>query len=230
MLSSLAYRSSLSGYGVRDGVRALVLYVGFMALLVVQGYLYTTPLPLGVIASLNIVSPLLATILTLGVLLLRQEKLASVGITRRAFWPSCGWGLALAVLLIAGVCGCQLIVQRQALSLGGVSGTTIVICLVGAVNEELGFRGYIETRLAGLVRSGVVCSLLTACLFLLVHYPVYWGISGVVSFSGVTPLRVVCILLLHFLCDFVYRRTNCLWGAMLLHWAYNVGSGLVFVG
>lgn len=229
MISSLAYRSSLAGYGVCDSVRAIALYMAFVLLLIVQGRLYTTTLPLSIIVSLNVVMPLLALGLTVGCLAVKGEWWASIGVTWKNFGWSCACGVVLAVVLVVGVAVYQLVVERRVTGFGALKATTAAVCLLGAINEELGFRGYIETRLSGVIGRAWVCSLITAILFLLIHYPIYWGVSGVLSFSGLTMVRGICILILHFLCDGVYRSTNCIWGAVTLHWLYNLGSGLLAV-
>ncbi|MEE0511198.1 MAG: CPBP family intramembrane glutamic endopeptidase [Peptococcaceae bacterium] len=229
MMSSLAHRSSLAGYDAHDGVRALILYVVFVLLLVVQGRMYTTMLPLSILASLNVVMPMIALGLTVGCIVVRGERWASIGITWKHFGWSCACGVVLAGVLVIGVAVYQLAVERRVVGFGALKGTTVFVCLLGAVNEELGFRGYIETRLSGLIGKAWVCSLATAILFLLIHYPIYWGLSGVLSFSGLTVMRGSCILILHFFCDGVYRRTHCIWGAVVLHWLYNLGSGLLTV-
>lgn len=98
----------------------------------------------------------------------------------------CDFGCRVAVY--------ELIVERRVAGFGALKSTTAAVCLLGATNEELGFRGYIETRLSGVIGRAWVCSLITAILFLLIHYPIYWGVSSVLSFSGLTMVRGICIL------------------------------------
>ena len=39
--------------------------------------------------------------------------------------------------------------------------------------------------------------------------------------------KVISLVVLHFVCDFVYKKTNCLWGAIILHFLYNVGQSML---
>lgn len=72
-----------------------------------------------------------------------------------------------------------------------------------------------------------MASVVTSVLFLLSHYVIFWGVSGQISFDSISTTRLVFILLLHFACDAVYQRTNCIWGAVALHFLYNVTSGML---
>ena len=98
------------------------------------------------------------------------------------------------------------------------------IFIIGAIQEEIIFRGYIQTRLSGALKNPILCSIFTALLFM--HYPVRWAVGGV-SFDTLSAFYVICLLILHFLCDFVYKKTNCLWGAVVLHYLYNIGQAIL---
>lgn len=40
---------------------------------------------------------------------------------------------------------------------------------------------------------------------------------------------IVSLLVLHFFCDAVYKRTNCLWGAVILHIIYNAVGAMIII-
>ncbi|WP_431190405.1 CPBP family glutamic-type intramembrane protease [Blautia wexlerae] len=40
---------------------------------------------------------------------------------------------------------------------------------------------------------------------------------------------IVSLLALHFFCDAVYKRTNCLWGAVILHIIYNAVGAMIII-
>ncbi|HBG7287137.1 TPA: CPBP family intramembrane metalloprotease [Clostridioides difficile] len=103
----------------------------------------------------------------------------------------------------------------------------IVTFIVSAISEEIVFRGYIQTRLTGLIKNSVLSSCINAFLFLSTHYPVKWISSGDFSFAILSGFYVICLISLNFSCDLVYRKTNCLWGAWLLHILYNIGTGVL---
>lgn len=223
-----AYHETVKGYEKRDAVLAVLIFCIQMALLYGQGRLYTTNLSLPLMASLNIITGLLGLGVAVGIVWISGKR--TLGLGRSGLGKSLTLGAVLAVVLVGSLALVQGTVFNHTLRVQGSSLLSMVIFTVGVLNEEILFRGIIQTRLRGLLPWGWLCSVLTAGLFLLAHYPVHWGVSGTIDFSSVTGLHICFILLLHFACSGVYRRTNCLWGAIMLHFVYNLGTGmLVFV-
>ena len=216
--------------GPANAWKALLLYVLWFAVLLFQGFLYTSSLSPVILSGLNMFSPLLGSLLVLLFLRLSKERLSTVGITSRHWKKSLLLGGLLALLFVGGIALYSIVFARKSVTLHPPTLFNIAIFAFGAINEELQFRGYIETRLGAAIPSTVLCSCSTAALFWLAHYPVYWAPLGGVSFAALTAFHIVCLLILHALCDFVFRRTQCLWGAVGLHFLYNMGvSVFIFV-
>lgn len=228
MWTSTDYRSAHAAYDWRDGAKACALYAFTMLALFVQGRLYLSSLSTAILASLNIVRPLVSLVATLVVVFAARERVASIGVTRRCFGGSLALGLALGCLLSLALGVSERIATGLPFAgFGAASTISLVTFAVGALEEELCFRGYISTRLTGFFHNRVVASVVTGGLFLLYHYVIFWGVSGQISFDSISATRLVFILLLHFVCDAVYQRTNCIWGAVALHFLYNVTSGML---
>lgn len=82
-----------------------------------------------------------------------------------------------------------------------------------------------QMRKENIRRSGI-----NSVLFLSIHYPVKWVVSGAVSFDVLSIISsIVSLLVLHFFCDAVYKRTNCLWGAVILHIIYNAVGAMIII-
>ena len=228
MWTSHDYRSAHAAYDWRDGAKACVLYAFTMLALFVQGRLYLSSLSTEILASLNIVRPLVSLAATLVVVFAARERMASIGVARRRFGESLALGLALGCLLSFALGACERIATGLAFAgFGAASTLSLVTFAVGALEEELCFRGYISTRLTGFFHNALLASIVTGVLFLLSHYVIFWSVSGQISFDSISAMRLVFILLLHFACDAVYQRTNCIWGAVALHFLYNVTSGML---
>lgn len=228
MWTSNDYRSAHASYDWRDGAKACALYAFTILALFVQGRLYLSSLGVGILASLNIVRPLVALAATLVVVFVARERVASIGVTRRRFGESLALGLALGCLLSLALGVSERIATGLPFAgFGSVTALSLLTFAVGALEEELCFRGYISTRLTGFFHQRIVASIVTGVLFLLSHYVIFWGVSGQISFDGISAARLVFILLLHFVCDVVYQRTNCIWGAVALHFLYNIISGVM---
>lgn len=228
MWTSIDYRSAHAAYDWRDGAKACALYVFTMLALFVQGRLYLSSLSTGILASLNIVRPLVSLMATLVIVWISRERVASIGVTCRRFGESLALGLALSCLLSFALGACERIATGLPFAGFGVaSAFSLLTFAVGALEEELCFRGYISTRLTGFFHNALLASIVTSVLFLLSHYVIFWSVSGQISFDSISATRLVLILLLHFACDAVYQRTNCIWGAVALHFLYNVTSGML---
>ena len=228
MWTSHDYCSAHAAYDCHDGAKACALYVFTMLALFVQGRLYLSSLSTGILASLNIVRPLVSLVATLAIVWISRERMASIGVTRRRFGESLALGLALGCVLSLALGVSERIATGLPFAgFGAASTISLLTFAVGALEEELCFRGYISTRLTGFFHNRVVASVVTGVLFLLSHYVIFWGVSGQISFDSISATRLVFILLLHFVCDAVYQRTNCIWGAVALHFLYNVTSGML---
>lgn len=228
MWTSTDYRSAHAAYDWRGGVKACALYAFTMLALFVQGRLYLSSLSTAILASLNIVRPLVSLMATLVIVWISRERVASIGVTRQRFGESLALGLALGCLLSLALGVSERIATGLPFAgFGAASTLSLVTFAVGALEEELCFRGYISTRLTGFFHNALLASIVTSVLFLLSHYVIFWSVSGQISFDSISATRLVLILLLHFACDATYQRTNCIWGAVALHFLYNVTSGML---
>lgn len=104
-----------------------------------------------------------------------------------------------------------------------------MIYIVAGFEEEVLFRGYIQTRMSGLINSQLVISIINSLLFLLIHYPVRWVVSGMITIHVLSFTYIICLIVLHFFCDAVYKRTNCLWGSVVLHIIYNAVGAMIII-
>ena len=220
------YRENLNTFQVADGIKAILLYAVYIIVLLVQGWTYTTDLSVGVLNKLQIVFPL--SLLFIGILfiVLSKNKLCTVGLNTSHFLQSILIGIVLAMALLIAMTMYFIAMGKTSFSINLPALSALGIFAVGAMQEEIIFRGYIQTRLAGIIRQPVICSLCTAFLFLAMHYPTRWVVDGF-SLSTLSLFYVIILIVLHFVCDFAYKKTNCLWGAIILHFLYNVGQSML---
>ena len=136
--------------------------------------------------------------------------------------------MALALCLIIAMAVYFRVIENVSVGITYPILSTLGIFGVGAIQEEIIFRGYIQTRLTGIIKQPLVCSFCTAFLFLAIHYPTHW-VAGGFSLKTLALYYVISLIILHFVCDFVYKRTNCLWGAIVLHFLYNVGQSMLVI-
>lgn len=226
MLTAREYKENLQNFGTFDGVKAIILYGIYMLVLFVQGLIYTTNFSVWILNGLQVILPLFLLIIVILFIALAKEKISTVGLSGKKIFSSLLWGALLAIAFIMGIVIYFLTIEKKAIAITTPTLSTLGIFIIGAMQEEIIFRGYIQTRLTGITKQTAISSLCTAFLFLLIHYPIRWVVGGF-SLTALSLYYVITLIILHFLCAFVYQRTNCLWGAIALHFLYNVGQSML---
>ena len=226
MWISRDYCENLGTFHTIDGIKAIALYSIYMLILLIQGFTYTTNLSVDILNKLQIAFPLLLLAILFVFMALSNNKLCTVGLNKTKLFQSLLLGIVLAVCLVIGTAVCFRVFRNKAVGITYPLLSVWNIFIIGAFEEEITFRGYIQTRLTGIIRQPVLCSCCTALLFLAIHYPVRWVVGGF-SLNCLSLYYVVSLIILHFACDFVYNKTNCLWGAIVLHLLYNIGQSML---
>lgn len=226
------YELMTGNYNISDGIKALIMYASFMGLAFLHGFIYMSDMGAAFLDSTQILIPLISLVICWVLIKTSKDKWSSVGITKVNLIKSVSLGIFIGALLMASVVLFEIITGNfRGISLGVIFDFYIVfLFIIAAALEEVVFRGYIQTRLTGLISNPIISSLVTGILFLSIHYPVKWVISGEFSFTVLSYNHLIFLLLLHFTCDFVYRKTNNLYGSMALHIIYNVFTAALIIG
>lgn len=80
--------------------------------------------------------------------------------------------MALAICLLIGMAIYFQVKKGVAIGITYPILSSLGIFIIGAIEEEIIFRGYIQTRLTGIIRQDMLCAFYTALLFLAMHYPI----------------------------------------------------------
>ena len=225
---NIKYQSNLVKNDKKAGMKAIAVYWLIMCSTFFQGWLYTTDANDFVLNSSQIWIPLILTAIFFCFLHCSKESIRSIGINSDNTWSSIGLGFAGGFLLLS-IQTALFMIQGKSISVTDPQLLNWVIFLFAAFEEEVLFRGYIQTRLSGLLNSQLLVGIINSVLFLSIHYPVRWIVSGTVSFDVLSSVYIVSLFALHFFCDAVYKRTNCLWGAVLLHIIYNAVGAMILI-
>lgn len=226
--TSEKYKNNLMEYEKRDGIKAIIIYCLIMGSAFFHGWLYTTNANVFVLNSSQIWIPLILATVFFCFFCRSKENLRSIGINNDNIWNSIVLGFAGGFLLLA-IQTALFMVQGKSLSFTSPQLLNWVIFFFAALEEEIIFRGYIQTRLSGLINSQWIVGIINSVLFLSIHYPVRWVVSGAISFDILPAVYIISLLALHFFCDVVYKRTNCLWGAVMLHIIYNAVGAMILI-
>lgn len=221
------YLGNLGSYGKNDGIKAITAYVLIMMSAFFQGWLYTTDVSVAILNSTQILIPLILIVIFIGYLSISKEKKDTIGISLNNIKQS----------IILGIIGGIVLLFLQTFLLCKVNGSEIsillpvlnnwIVFIVAAFEEEIIFRGYIQTRLSGLIKKQWITGIINALFFLSIHYPVRWVAAGRVSIFDLSGVYIISLLALHYFCDGVYKKTNCIWGSVVLHIIYNAVGAMI---
>lgn len=158
---------------------------------------------------------------------IEREKWASLGWTKKNFFPSLYWGIGLGLVftfegLLANI------FKYQGLNLVSLDYTPLAflgligLSFVTAFTEETVFRGYIFSRLWRLWQKEGLANLVSSFLFALVYLPVA---VFVLSYQPLVLMVYLSLVFLYgFAAAFVFARTNNLVASCLLHvfWSWPI--------
>lgn len=109
----------------------------------------------------------------------------------------------------------------------------------GLVMGSCFFQGWLYTTdlsvtILNLSQLWIALFFLVVCTIYMIGSKEGWGSIGITTSNGKRSILLGVLgggllLGLHGLCDGVYKKTNCLWGSIVLHIIYNaVGAMVVF--
>lgn len=210
-----------------DGLKALLTYCLIMCSAFFHGWLYTINASAFVLDSSQVWIPLIIVTIFF-CFFCCKENIRSIGINSDNIRTSLLLGFAGGFLLLA-IQTALYMVQGKSLSFTHPELLNWFIFIFAAFEEEILFRGYIQTRMFGLINSQLIVGIINSVLFLSIHYPVRWVVSGTVYLGALSTVYIISLLALHFFCDAIYKKTNCLWGSVLLHIIYNAVGAMILI-
>lgn len=221
--------STIRRPAVREGITALLYFVYVNVIFYLLGLIYnshwmvqlTTAIPHEDWMRLAFTFP--AVVLQLAplyiILKLRGETWSSIGIKRSKIGLSILIGL-IAVLPFRWVPLMNWIFHGKSLPLdGGVFLGFLYYLALIALPEELIFRGYIQTRIMGLIPSKSAAILTTGLLFALTHVPFQMAVLNL-NYAGYLDkmyIQLLIIFFMHLYFTYIYTRTNNIAGVTLCH-------------
>lgn len=229
MNGNVEYEDMLNKYTLKDGIKALVLFACTMVMITLVGLSDLTNLSAGILTGLQMLDSIVEVLICFIFIWQSKESLKTIGLTAKNIVKSLALGVIGAIILtlviiVTGVLKGSIHINNLMSGPSTIVVSTFVICAIG---EEIIFRGYIQTRIVGIIKNRLSGIVVSSFLFLIIHYPVKWVVMGSISLTVIPLFYVICLLLLHYLCDFVYKKTNCLWGAIVLHFLYNIFQAML---
>lgn len=222
-----SYIQSVKHYSINDTMMALglfVLYCGEMAVSgLVNKYLSTLE---------RTVSGIIINSCFVGVVLLflvvKKQGIKTVGLKKGNIKLSLIMGLVLAAILFFCNCLSNIIFEDQAF----VPFNTILIYIIYfftvGLCEEVIFRGYILTRLYGIVRNVYVNILLSGVLFVLMHFPFRMIAYNMTFFELAANVPyMIDLFVTSLVLSFIRVKSDSLYGAIIPHWISDLSYSIV---
>ena len=217
------YDQEVSKYGKNDAIIAL----GFFTYFMIRNFaVHIFYLQFNISAEswriLIYATNIIDILIVFAIVKIRKQSLASIGLHKKNIWAALGLGLLFAPIFIF-----QRIVPvgmgTRELSSLGMFMLLIMSVSLQAVREDIGFVGFIQTRLHGLVKSDLWAINLGAALFAMAHVParlVHGMIIGDMTFI----LLLVNWFFMHRAFVLLFKRHFSLVPVFIMHIASNFPS------
>ena len=214
-----AYKEMILHYSRTDGILAIIMYVFLMLIYYFLGVLFVRKqLYLGVPVNLLLIVTCIVLVLV------RKQKLASIGFTLKNIGKSLMTGVVLGTiftffmnLLPNLLAGGKMISVNEALY------NIFYYFIIISLSEEVIFRGYIQTRLYGLIKYDYLAVLVAGFLFYTSHLPFQMMVNGM----QINLINMLVIVALHFVMNYLYRRYNSIAGPTVFHGLLDWGGNLL---
>ena len=219
------YNDNLKKYDKKDGMLAVLLFAIIIIMYALLGILYkNNSFIKDNIKIIGCLFNLLLIIVTIIFVKLRKQGLETIGLKGR-------WKLSI---ILGGVlslfyfyCNCldHLINGEKLISITSILFLMVYFLLV-AICEEFVFRGFIGTRLNGLIKNKYIVVLITGLLFVIMHFP-YRMTAANMSLSDFDIGWLINLFIFHLIMSFIYMKTNSIYGSIIPHWISDLAYEIV---
>lgn len=222
-----SYIQSVKYYSVKDTAMAMGVFILYCGAMVVSGFLseYLTTLE-RTVSGIIINSCFVGIVFLL--LAVKKQGSETVGLKKGNIKLSLILGIGLAAILF--FCNClsnvifdgQVFVPFKTILIYSIYYFTVGVC------EELIFRGYILTRLYGIVQNVYVDILISGVFFVLMHFP-FRMVAYHLSFFELAANvpYMIDLFVTSLVLSFIRVKSDSLYGAIIPHWISDLSYAIV---
>lgn len=222
------YENHLTQYTKTDGILSLLLFgvmiVNYALLAVLQTRFAWMDENMWLACGFNVFMTAIAILFVK----LRKQSLETIGLLKGRWKSSIAIGVILASVLFYNNCLSHVMAGSALVSTQKIV-TLFVYYFFVSVCEEVVFRGYIGTRICGLVKKRWLAVCVTGLLFVVMHFP-YRMIAYGMTLSDLTIHHLgwmADLFITHVVLQLIYLKTNSLYGAVISHWMSNFANQIV---
>jgi len=218
------YKENITKYTTVDGIIAVIYYLIFMITYYSMGRVYAEKqIYLGITCNIGL------AILCILIVLIRKQKIGTLGLTFKKMKQAIILGIVLGVLIVlinnvipAISSGCQF--NQITKILHDIFYYFIIIAFV----EEIAFRGFIQTRIYGLIKNDMIAIIVVSLMFSFMHIPFQMALTGanIPSFISSNVTWLILLFLWHIIFNFLHRKYNCIITNTIFHGFMDLGNNL----
>ena len=209
-----SYKEQAARYGKKDAMMAIVIWGVVMGFYYLMGQLYATKgVYIGVYINIVLAS------LCISLVMIRKEKITTLGFTKNNAVKSIVLGSILGILIVIGNNVMNIVEGSQLAPPQNIAINFFYYMLVISLVEEIIFRGYIQTRIYGLVKKSIFTIILGGILFMLMHIPFQMGYAkmGLFAYVQLNWITLIFTFIWHIVFDFLYRKYNTIYTPTIFH-------------
>ncbi|BCK00660.1 CPBP family intramembrane glutamic endopeptidase [Anaerocolumna chitinilytica] len=222
--TDIEYKENTASYTKADGILALLYYLIFLIVYYCMGKIYlANHLYLGIACNIGL------AVLCVIFVLLRKQKINSLAISLRKAKQAVILGSILGICMVlfnnvipAVMSGCHFNQVNKVLY--GIFYYFVII----AFAEEIAFRGYIQTRIYGLIKKDSVAVIVVGIMFSFMHIPFQMALAGsnALAFIGGNVVWLILLFFWHILFNFLHRKYNNILTNTIFHGFMDLGNNL----
>ncbi len=222
-----SYVDKVKKYCMVDFLLAILLFFMYCLAMVISGVInkYVSNFEITVIGG---VVNICFVLIVFAFLSVRKQGIDTIGLKAGNIKLSLVMGLVLSAILFFCNCLSNIIFEgQQFLPIDKIVVNIFYFFTVG-LSEEVMFRGYIGTRLCGLIDNVYVATLLTGLLFVLMHFP-FRMVAYHMTFMELAANSVYMtdLFVTHLILSFIRIKSDSLYGAILPHWISDLSYSIV---
>jgi len=213
-----SYKEQVAKYDKKDALMAIVVWVVVMATYYLMGQLYANKgVDFGIYVNIAL------AISCVSLVLLRKEKIATIGFTKNNMGKAIVLGSILGILIVVGNSVVNIANGSALASPQHIVINFLYYMLVISLVEEVIFRGYIQTRLYGFVKKPLFTIILGGIFFMFMHIPFQMGYAriGLFAYVQLNWITLIFTFMWHIIFDFLYRKYNTIYASTIFHGFMN---------
>lgn len=212
------YTTLLNAYNKLDGIIAVVYYVFLLIAYYVSGVIYAK----SNIYLANQLSQVLVIFIIL-ILIIRKQRIETIGFSKNNIKKSLILGVVSACVVFLINFIPNFLKGNELLPFSQLLSSFIFYLFVIALTEEIIFRGYIQTRIYGIIKKPSYAILLTAFMFMVMHIPFQMGIAQMdfTTFVANNYITLIFQFSWHIVFNFMYTKYNSIIAPTIFHTVMN---------